>query len=110
MKAKDFIKKFGWEKAKNIVAKTENIGIYVNEKMSLAVYNSSSGYIVSDGLLFTINRIDLKKYTDAYELVKDLYGIDKAREYADSEYTAPELSIAIKQAITLVEEVGECDG
>ena len=46
---------------------------------------------------------ELKRLVESHELVQDLYGIERARQHADSKYTAPEISVAIKQAILDVE-------
>ena len=80
MNAVEFIKKFGWEYAKHIL--------------------TDDAPLVMD-----LNYADLKRYVDAYWLVQDLYGLDKAKEYAESPYTAPEIVEPLKQAIALVEEI-----
>ena len=46
---------------------------------------------------------ELKRLVESHELVKDYYGLTKAKEHAESNYTAPELKAALKQAIADVE-------
>ena len=46
---------------------------------------------------------ELKRLVESHELVKDYYGLTKAKEHAESKYTAPEIKVALKQAIADVE-------
>ena len=48
---------------------------------------------------------DLKRLVESHELVKDYYGLARAKEHAESQYTAPELKAVLKQAIA---DVGSC--
>ena len=50
---------------------------------------------------------DLKRLVESHELVKDYYGLTRAKEHAESNYTAPELKVALKQAIADVESCME---
>mgnify|MGYP003613205183 CR=1 FL=1 len=50
-----------------------------------------------------VSFIDLKRLVESWELVMDYYGLTKAKEHAESEYTAPEIKVALKQAIADVE-------
>ena len=50
---------------------------------------------------------DLKRLIESHELVKDYYGLTKAKEHAESNYTAPEIKDALKQAIADVEACKE---
>ena len=50
---------------------------------------------------------DLKRLVESHELVKDYYGLTRAKEHAESNYTAPELKDALKQAIADVESCNE---
>lgn len=42
---------------------------------------------------------ELKRLVESHELVGDYYGLTRAKEHAESNYTAPELKVALKQAI-----------
>ena len=53
---------------------------------------------------------DLKRLVESHELVKDYYGLTRAKEHAESNYTAPEIKNALKQAIADVESCVESDG
>ena len=46
---------------------------------------------------------DLKRLLKSHELVKDYYGLTRAKEHAEWNYTAPELKAALKQAVADVE-------
>ena len=46
---------------------------------------------------------ELKRLVESYELVMDYYGLTRAKEHAESNYTAPEIKDALKQAIADVE-------
>ena len=90
MKAIEFIKKFGWAKAIYVI----NTDFLTNGEQS-----QLSGVIVSE----------LKKYTNAYELVQNRGGLDEAKDHTMvlaliEEY---EQLKQLQKAITLVEEVGE---
>lgn len=82
MRVNEFIKKFGWCYAKHVVSNPEGFKSYLGDTSA----------------------DDLKRYVDAYNMVQDLYGLDRAKEYADSKYTAPEIAEPLKKAINLVEE------
>lgn len=79
MKASEFVKENGIEKCKRIFDDLTDQG--------------HTGYFYKD----------LKRLVESHELVMDYYGLTKAKEYADSKYTAPEIKVALKQAIADVE-------
>ncbi len=77
MKANEYVKQNGWAMARKAVAEcTYGYGIDLTE---------------------------LKRLVESRELVKDYYGLTRAKEHAESKYTAPELKAALKQAIADVE-------
>ena len=103
MKANEFVKKFGWDKAKEVAGFTSNVcedpthfdsdlGIYVHFDDFKGVMDESDVCIG-----------DLKRLVESHELVMDYYGLTRAKEHAESNYTAPELKAALKQAIADVE-------
>ena len=83
MKAVDFVKKFGWDVAK-----------YKADELKI---------IKSMGDKLSIEDNNLKRLVDSHELVMDYYGLTRAKEHAESNYTAPELKAALNQAIADVE-------
>ena len=85
MKANEFVKKFGWDVAKDLAYR---------DKTSVGYLSVEHHDVCQD---------DLKRLVDSHELVKDMYGLAKAKEYAESSYTAPEVRKALKQAIADVE-------
>lgn len=60
---------------------------------------------LEDGLSFHTEQ--LKQLVESHELVKDYYGLARAKEHSESNYTAPELKVALKQAIADVESCME---
>ena len=78
MRASEFVKNFGWE--------------YAKERMEYC-----------KGARLVGMEIELKRLVKSHELVMDYYGLAKAKEHAESKYTAPELKVALKQAIADVE-------
>ena len=86
MKANEFVKKFGWDEAKRII----------NPPFK--------GYLPQvdvDNVDFSFE--GLKRLVKSHELVSDYYGLTRAKEHAGSNYTAPEIKDALKQAIADVE-------
>lgn len=52
---------------------------------------------------YAVNVSDLKRLVESWELVMEHGGIERARKYAESKYTAPEIKLATQKAITDVE-------
>ena len=88
MKANEFVKKFGVERAKQIVNADDSVHALV---------------FATTGVSF----LELKRLVESHELVMDYYGLTRAKEHAESNYTAPELKAALKQAIADVESCKE---
>ena len=82
MKANEFIKKFGLEYAKHIL-------------------NEDSVILVD------LDYAHLKRLVESHELVKEHGNLERAKEYANSPYTAPEVKERLKQAIADVESCME---
>ena len=88
MKATELVKKFGWEESKALV-------------------NAQSWTMRQIALSTTVDTKELTRLVESHELVMDYYGLTRAKEHAESNYTAPELKAALKQAITDVEACKE---
>ncbi|KAF1026166.1 MAG: hypothetical protein GAK29_01428 [Acinetobacter bereziniae] len=80
MSAYDFVKLEGWKKAKDYLRNAEK------ERWS--------------GVAFG----DLRQLIYYYDVVMDHGSIDRAREYANSPYTAPEIKAVIIKAIAEMEK------
>ena len=89
MKAVEFIKKFGW-----IDASHKNVWFHFGCSSERS-FESIQGFRVFE---------DLKQYVDAYELVQRFGGMDESKKCLDDKIY-PELG----RAISIVEEVGECN-
>lgn len=85
MKANEFVKQYGINEAKRIIPICEKQG---------------AGLTVSG---YRVNLDDLKRLVESHDLIKDYCGLTRAKEHAESNYTAPELKAALKQAIFDVE-------
>lgn len=88
MKANEFVKKFGWEESKALV-------------------NAQSWTMRQIALSTTVDTKELTRLVESHELVMDYYGLTRAKEHAESNYTAPEIKDALKQAIADVEACKE---
>lgn len=102
MRDNEFVKKFGWDLAKQYLNRTKNQGVYIEPKIKLMIHQSICEPKTS-GIDFVFHRDDLKRLVESHELVSDYYGLARAKEHAESNYTAPELKAALKQAIADVE-------
>ena len=120
MKANEFVKKFGLDAAKDIL---ENKGSWIDKKSGRKVTGNSfvlksKTYECAIGTLYRgnfsnydensykvgeVNLLLLKRLVESHELVMDYYGLTRAKEYAESNYTAPEIKDSLKQAIADVE-------
>ena len=107
MKANEFVKKFGWEEAAEIVCG-------VPEKFRFKCLSNvcwdNNTYKYSDRFkprLSLVNMADLKRLVESHELVKEHGSIVRAKMYAESIYTAPEVVDRLKQAIADVESCME---
>lgn len=118
MKAIDFIKKHGVEKARGVVdgAPDKTATHYVFRKIpSYYSIEFQSWYhdgewwdsdchteqdlIDSYGSDFVLSLSDLKRLVESVHLVKEHYTLDRAIEYANSQYTAPEIKVCLLDAI-----------
>ena len=64
------------------------------------------GFVSLEGDL-SFHTEQLKQLVESHELVMDYYGLTRAKEHAESNYTAPEIKDALKQAIADVEACKE---
>ena len=124
MKANEFVKKFGWDYAKDILKNkrswidkksgrelTDNSFVLKSKTYEYAIgtlyMGNFSDYDENSYRVDEVNLLLLKRLVESHELVKDYYGLTKAKEHAESNYTAPELKAALKQAILDVESCNE---
>ena len=98
MKANEFVKKHGWEAVIEAV-KTTPID-HDFQSTDLEPILARDGSIIGfDCKVHTISHAEVKRLVGSYELVMDYYGLARAKEHAESNYTAPELKATLKQAI-----------
>lgn len=84
MEARKFIKEHGLEVAKMHIGYPDHV-----------LFFQHGNCVVSS--------VELKRIVESFELVCEHGTIERAKEYANSPYTAPEVSERLKQAIADVE-------
>ena len=89
MNAIQFIKENGVEKARKVIDGAPELAEY---------------YSTIDGEYYRIeinavNLKQLKRLVESVDLVKEHYGLDRAIDYANSDYTAPEIKVCLLDAI-----------
>ena len=126
MKAIEFIKKFGWEKAIEVLVGRKS---WVDKKSGRLLSDNSyllenTKYEHAIGSLYMgkfteyddnsyrnneVNLLKLKKYTDAYELVQQYNGLFEAKELIRISLKLTDELRILAHNITLVEEVENYD-
>ena len=96
MKANEFVKKYGWDAAIDLWCGA--FDLYNND---LQILNGMVCSFSNNQFLFDL--VDLKRLIESYELVKEHGSLERAKMYAESMYTAPEVVERMKQAIKDVE-------
>ena len=101
MKANEFVKKFGLDSFKAAMLcpqfKRYNYAILYSDEVDF------SNELIEKNLDYMFKTADIERLVESHELVMDYYGLARAKEHAESNYTAPELKAALKQAIADVE-------
>ena len=102
MNAIQFIKDHGVEKAREVVERSSFGTHYkVDTGEVICCHNENHFYFVGQiklGIEF-IRIDDLKRLVESVDLVKEHYTLDRAIEYANSSYTAPEIKVCLLDAI-----------
>ena len=99
MKENEFVKKFGWGEAKALIAKHEKsfmprvFDMWSDELQDFVLAEKYASFDMDD----------LKRLVESHELVKGHGSLERAKMYAESVYTAPEVIERMKQAIADVE-------
>lgn len=78
-----------------------------NEFFKAMGIKSVKQFLENDNIRTKEMHDDLKRLVESHKLVGDYYGLTRAKEHAESNYTAPELKNALKQAIADVESCME---
>ena len=100
MKANEFVKKHGLNKAKVLLSTQGKTIANLKSEYTAEQLKEYQGYIVSNDLM---SLVDLKRLIESHELVKEHGSIVRAKMYAESIYTAPEVVDRLKKAIADVE-------
>ena len=92
MNAIQFIKDHGVEKARECIEEANAYGgFWVNAK-TLELFNQIPLYDA-------VSIPELSRLVESVELVKEHYTLDRAIDYANSVYTAPEIKVCLLDAI-----------
>ena len=102
MKANKFVRKHGLQYTRNLVRDYPN-HTHVTDDGRMFINENTCPSHIKVQLNGLVKMDDLKRLVESHELVKDYYGLTRAKEHAESKYTAPELKAALKQAIADVE-------
>lgn len=101
MKATEFVEKYGIEFAKKWFVK--NVGDTPTHQKYVNIVDGEPKGIISTASYGGFHVDELKRLIISHELVREHFTPDRAKEYADSKYTAPEVAERLKQAIIDVE-------
>lgn len=92
MNAIQFIKEHGVEKARKVIDGAPEWAMSIN--FNNGMYYSRMEHKKGDTFLY-----DIKRLVESVDLVKEHYGLDRAIDYANSDYTAPEIKVCLLDAI-----------
>ncbi|WEI17381.1 hypothetical protein PY247_12860 [Acinetobacter proteolyticus] len=102
MKAITFIKQHGVEKAKEELKKLPNSDVTHmtdDARMFIDENNPLLDEFQRSQIKDLICIEELRRLVDSVELVRDHYTLDRAIDYANSAYTAPEIKVCLLDAI-----------
>lgn len=101
MDAKEFVKRFGWDRAKQILDGKDNYdSVSFSLISAMYIYGDAEGYCKIK---------DLKTLVDAYEVVNGFGGLNTAKNLHYEDFIIDKSYRDLKKAIQLVESVDEND-
>ena len=92
MNAIKFIKEHGVDKAREVVEGAPEWAMSIN--FNNGMYYSRMEHKKGDTFLY-----DIKRLVESVYLIKEHHTLDRAIEYANSQYTAPEIKVCLLDAI-----------
>ena len=98
MNAIQFIKEHGVDKARKVIDGAPEWAMSIN--FNNGMYYSRMEHKKGDTFLY-----DIKRLVESIYLVKEHYTLERAKKYADSPYTAPEIKERLEQAIADYESI-----
>ena len=98
MNAIQFIKDYGVDKARKVIDGAPEWAMSIN--FNNGMYYSRMEHKKGDTFLY-----DIKRLVESIYLVKEHYTLERAKKYADSPYTAPEIKERLEQAIADYESI-----
>ncbi len=107
MKAKDLIKAKGINYAQEIVYNAPSNALEWNEGFTFKCGQGTDKITKADKEKYFVSIPDLRRLVESHELVFEHGSIDRAKKYANSPYTSPEVKCAIERAIADVEACKE---
>ncbi|WP_407561696.1 hypothetical protein [Acinetobacter baumannii] len=108
MKPEQFIREFGVEKAGDLLDQREKF-IHVEKPThfdtDLEIFIHEADFRTGKLDESDIDLSDLKRLVESVDLVGEHYTVERAKIYADSPYTAPEVKQALERAIADYESI-----
>lgn len=98
MKPEQFIREYGVEKARDLLDQLHKLGC--PDDMKITVINGM-WQRTSNGFTYP----ELKRLVESVALVIEHYTVERAKIYANSPYTAPEVKQALERAIADYESI-----
>lgn len=105
MKANEFVKNHGWKLVKDLIERGKEQTHVSNDSRMMI---DAERYIrecpwFADDVDEMVSLVDLKRLVESYGLVQEHGSLERARKYANSPYTAPEIKGVLDKAIADVE-------
>ena len=86
MKANEFVEKFGWDKAKEVVSFTSNVcedPTHFDSDLDIYVHSDDFKGVMDES---DVCIGDLKRLIESHELVESYGGLESAKKFVGSEY------------------------
>lgn len=99
MNAIQFIQENGVDKAREVVANADKWTRITKCARFLFKDADSHGEVIREHGKDSVAIDDLKRLVESVDLVKEHYTLDRAIDYANSDYTAPEIKVCLLDAI-----------
>lgn len=115
MNAIKFIQQHGVEKAREVVDGAPGCATHLSGFTGQIYKDSGDVVYVWDGMKYhksiyehtqgMISLFDLKRLVESVDLVKEHYTLERAIDYANSTYTAPEIKVCLLDAIAYYKSI-----
>ena len=100
MNAINFIQKHGIDKAREVVEGAPDGTCFYCHEFNIGFIEIRKSFCDKADQFHTISISDLKRLVESVCLVKEHHTLDRAIEYANSPYAAPEIKVCLLDAIS----------